>query len=290
MVQTIKIIKIRAGTGACPYKKDMVNTKSQDQPMKSFITLYRKELKSISGLILILVVLFFFQIVLDFLTRFLSEKYQYHFIFIEGHAVRRHISYYLRYRFSYSSTEILAVIFAYLLIIEQKTKTNFQLCSLPVRSSKIIFAKLLAVVSVGLIFSFLRSFHTSGTLNILYQWYNGEYTFIVDRWTKVPIDFDYLLYRWWKNDVLETILSSLLRLSLFCSFVVIARAGTTAVNRYRTAIGILTFIGTFSLYMYFGRIIYNGFSIYRSLNLLTVATINVLLFAGMKLTEKFDEV
>ena len=278
----------RAGTGVCPYKKDVATQKASKKSMKSFITLYRKELKSISGLVLIMVALVLIQIALDYLVHFSPKKYQFYSIFIEDH----NISYFLRYRFYYSMTEILAVIFAYLIIIEQKTKTHFQLRSLPVRSSKIIYAKFFAVVSVGLIISIFHHFIRSDMMFDLCMWMRGECITTVSpkSITTVSVDFKYILSTLFFKPHWRSELNGLLRLMLLCSFIVISRAVMFAVSLYRTGIGILTFIGVFSLYMYLGRIIYKGFFISQSINFLTVCTIIVLMEVGIILTEKFAEI
>ena len=258
--------------------------------MKPFITLYRKELKSISGLILILIALVISQQAFDFLIHFLSDKYQPIQVYRDNRIVHRLIGYYM-FRFSYSMTEILAVIFTYLMIVEQKTKTHFQLLSLPVRSSKIIWAKLLTVVSVGLIISFFYNLLQPGMIFSLYLWIRGESITTVSPGsiTTLSVDFEYILSTLFKILLRKSELNGQLRLLLFCSFIVISRAVMFTVNRYRIAIGIITFIGAFSLYMYFGRIIYNGFYIYQSYNFLTVISIMVLMTTGIILTEKYSE-
>lgn len=85
-------------------------------------------------------------------------------------------------------------------------------------------------------------------------------------------------------------MSSIFGISLFCSFIFIARAVMIAVHRYKITIWALTFIGLLSLYMFIGRVLYNGFSVYSYTNLLTVCTIPVLLITGMKLIDKYGEV
>ena len=105
--------------------------------VKSFAALFKKELKSIIWITLPLTILLIVSML---------------FSWWAGENRRLHPAneYLNLFRIYPTISYILAVVFLYSLVIERKTKTSFQLLSLPVHTSYVILTKILAVYTIGI--------------------------------------------------------------------------------------------------------------------------------------------
>ena len=257
--------------------------------MKTFVALYKKEMKSIRSIALIIISFIIFMFVLEFLNNILPYVFQPSLKIRDMHCYISNYRYY-EYRFLWASRYMLPVILLFSLIIERKTGTRYQMLSLPVHPSQVILAKFMAVVSAGIVFSFFYAFWITNTMFILCQWLYGGYTYIGNIRNKVPFDFNYLLYSWSRLSVWKSMSGSILHISLFCSLVCVAQAVMTAVKRYRISIWAVTFIGTLSLYIFIGRMIYGEFFLSRNYYIYPMCTALLILIVGLKLFDKYGEV
>lgn len=85
-------------------------------------------------------------------------------------------------------------------------------------------------------------------------------------------------------------LSSIVQIGLLCSLVCSAYGVMAAFKRYRITTWTMTFIGTISLYMLIGRIIYGEFYVSPYHFIYTICAGLIFLTAGLRMIEKYGEV
>ncbi|MBT4483220.1 MAG: hypothetical protein HOC71_06035 [Candidatus Latescibacteria bacterium] len=204
--------------------------------MKPYLALYWKELKSISGLAVILFILSVAAYIYDFLTRTFPGIQYPHLINFSGH------------RFVFASVFMLPVILAYSLNIERKTKTHYLGLSVPVPKYTSMLCKFLAVISVGILpILALNLFEIGRDIkNIIYVWRAVKadpelITFLPDKSILIGMFIVYL-----KDSI-----SYFMRIFVYCGMVCLAQGVKETVKRRRILVWIAVFVTSLSIFSVF---------------------------------------
>ena len=256
--------------------------------MRHFLILYRKELKSILAVSIAIVVLIFAMYVLEFFSLYLPEVYQYR-IKIDGRfKLRIRYNDYM-YHLVRASIYMMPAILAFSLNTERKTGTGYQILSLPVKPSRVMLAKLMAVVSVGSVVAALCIFRYVNLSFYLYGWMQGY--IIRDPslgGASITNYFNYVVYR--LSRVYYLIPRNFLSIFFFCSLVCFAHAVMNAIKRYRMWVWIVTFIDVFALFVFTGKMIYGEYYGGIRFGLFPSIASVVLLALSVWLTDRYSEV
>ena len=279
--------------------------------MKKYLTLYLKELKSISGIAVFL----FVSMVVAYLYDFFAQN------ILDIHYPHN----YYGYKFVRASVFMLPVLLAYTLNIERKSGTHFLALSLSVPRYTIMLCKFLAVISIGALLVLLIKFQSEvirySIIFPLQRWINLKtdtelLQFFKDRNLYQSINpylsFPYriILERFFGTDVGTDgifclfdkyfwigFLRAISPIIIYCSMVCLAQGVMATVKRNRALVWIAVFVTSLFIFsVFYERITgvpINNWANYRyseSTTYFSILAGLILLFIGHFLYEKYAEV